>query len=68
MKNDIAVVLTTFYPKKKNFHCISKICEQFSKVIIYDNSASLKVKKNLLSLQSEYIHLEIIFITINYHN
>lgn len=61
MKNDIAVVLTTFYPNKKNFNCISKICEQFSKVVIYDNSASLKVKKNLLSLQSEYIHLEIIF-------
>lgn len=61
MKKDIAVVLTTFYPNKKNYHCISKICEQFSKVVIYDNSVSLKVKKNLLSLQSEYIHLEIIF-------
>lgn len=61
MKNDIAVVLTTFFPNKKNFHCISKICEQFSKVVIYDNSASLEIKKKLLSLESEYIHLEIIF-------
>lgn len=61
MKKDIAVVLTTFFPNKKNFYCISKICEQFSKILIYDNSASLEVKKKLLSLKSKYVHLELIF-------